>query len=145
ASSGLPLTPVASMEAQIVAANILEGNQRKPNYTGVPTVAFTLPPLAAVGMREEEATKRGLKFKTNYGETSGWYSSRRTNLKHSAFKILIEEHSGRILGAHLLGAHAEETINLFALAIRVGLKAEDLRTMIYAYPTHGSDVAHMLN
>jgi glutathione reductase (NADPH) len=49
------------------------------------------------------------------------------------------------LGAHLLGAHAEETINLFALAIRAGLKASDLRATIFAYPTHASDVIHMLN
>jgi glutathione reductase (NADPH) len=63
----------------------------------------------------------------------------------SGFKVLIEETSGRIVGAHLLGAHAEETINLFALAIRFGLKADDLREMIYAYPTNASDIVHMLN
>jgi len=146
ASSKLQLTPVASMHAQIVGTNILEGNRQKPNYEGIPTVIFTIPPLAAVGLQEEDAKKQpGLKFKTNYTDTSDWYSSRRINLKHSAFKVLIEENSGRILGAHLLGAHAEETINLFGLAIRCGLKAEDLRSMIYSYPTHASDVAHMLN
>ncbi len=145
ASGGLPLTPVASMEAQIAGANILEGNHRKPNYKGMPTVVFTLPPLAAVGLQEEEAKQRQLKFRTNYADTNKWYSSRRLNLAHSAFKVLIEEGSGSILGAHLLGPHAEETINLFALAIRNRLKADDLREMIYAYPTHASDVVHMLN
>jgi glutathione reductase (NADPH) len=126
-----------------VAANLLEGNHHKPNYTAVPTVVFTIPPLASVGLREEDA-KRGLKFRTNHEDMSSWYSSRRVNLKHTAFKVLIEEESERILGAHLLGAHAEETINLFALAIRTGLKASDLRAMIFAYPTHASDVIHML-
>jgi glutathione reductase (NADPH) len=145
ASRGLPLTPVASMEAQVVAANILEGNDRKPNYAGVPSVLFTLPPLAAVGLGQDEARKQGLKFRTNHDDTSKWYSSRRLNLEHSGFKVLIEENSGRIVGAHLLGAHAEETINLFALAIRFGLKADDLREMIYAYPTNASDIVHMLN
>jgi glutathione reductase (NADPH) len=145
ASGGSPLTPVASMQAQIVATNILEGNRRKPNYEGIPTVVFTIPPLAAVGLQEEDAKNQGLKFKTNYDDTSNWYSSRRINLKHSAFKVLFEEKSGRILGAHLLGAHAEETINLFGLAMRARLKADDLRAMIYAYPTHASDVAHMLS
>ena len=144
ASGGLQLTPVASMQAQVVGANILEGNHRKPNYLGVPTVCFTVLPLAAVGLGEDEAKKQGLKFKTNYTDTSEWYSSRRLNVQYSAFKVLIEESSGRILGAHLLGIHAEETINLFALAIRLGLKADDLQGMIYAYPTHSSDVAHML-
>jgi glutathione reductase (NADPH) len=145
AGGGLPLTPVASMEAEVVAANLLEGNHHKPNYTAVPTVVFTIPPLAAVGLREEDIKKRGLKFRTNHEDMSSWYSSRRVNLKHTAFKVLIEEESERILGAHLLGAHAEETINLFALAIRAGLKASDLRATIFAYPTHASDVIHMLD
>jgi glutathione reductase (NADPH) len=111
----------------------------------MPTVVFTIPPLASVGLHEEAAKKQGLKFKTNFEDTSKWYSSRRINLKHSAFKILIEEKSERILGAHLLGAHAEETINLFGLAVRTGLTAKDLRDMIYGYPTHASDIAHMLS
>jgi len=145
ASGGLPLTPVAGRQAEIVAANILEGNQRQANYEGVPTVVFTIPPLASVGLQEAAAGEQGLKFRTNYENTSKWYSSRRINLKHSAFKVLIEEKSERILGAHLLGAHAEETINLFGLAVRTGLTARDLRDMIYAYPTHASDIVHMLS
>ena len=60
--------------------NILEGNHRKPNYLGLPTVCFTVLPLAAVGLGEAEAKKQGLKFKTNNGDTSEWYSSRRVNL-----------------------------------------------------------------
>ena len=145
ASGGFKLTPIASMQAQVVAGNILEGNQHKPNYQGIPTVVFTVPPLASVGLQEADAQEQGLKFKTNYEDTSRWYSSRRINLRYSAFKVLIEEKSERILGAHLLGAHAEETINLFGLAIRAGLTARDLREMIYAYPTHASDITHMLS
>lgn len=144
ASSGLPLTPVATMEGHVVASNLLTGNHRKPNYVGVPTVVFTIPPLASVGLQEEAARKQGLKFKVNHEETSGWYSSRRVGLKHSGFKVLVEEGSGRILGAHLLGQHADEVINIFALAIRSGLKAEDLKTMIYAYPTSASDLSYMV-
>src|SRR5207244_7024074 len=67
---------------------------------------------------------------TNYHDTADWYSSRRVRLRHSGFKVLVEEDSGRILGAHLLGAHAEEVINLFALAIRTGLRSSDLKHMV---------------
>ncbi len=144
ASSGLPLTPVASMEGHVAASNMLNGNHRRPNYAGVSTVVFTIPPLASVGLQEEAAIKQGLKFKVNQEETSGWYSSRRVALKHSGFKTLVEENSHRILGAHLLGHNAEEAINIFALAIRYGLKAEDLKTMIYAYPTSASDLSYMV-
>jgi glutathione reductase (NADPH) len=144
ASGGLPLTPVASMEGHIVASNLLKGNQRSPDHTGVPTVVFTIPPLASVGLQEEIARERGLKFKTNREDTSGWYSSRRVGMKYSGFKVLVEEGSGHILGAHLLGLHAEEVINLFAVAIRSGLRAADLKKVLYAYPSSSSDISYMV-
>ena len=65
-------------------------------------------------------------------------------MKYSGFKVLVEEDSGRILGAHLLGLHAEEVINLFAMAIRLGLRADDIKRMIYAYPTSSSDISYMV-
>ncbi|PYO07147.1 MAG: NAD(P)/FAD-dependent oxidoreductase, partial [Gemmatimonadetes bacterium] len=60
------------------------------------------------------------------------------------YKTITEEGTNRILGAHLLGPHAEEVINLFAIAIRNNLTASDLSHMIYAYPTSASDIAFML-
>jgi glutathione reductase (NADPH) len=144
ASGGLPLTPVASMEGRVVAANLLEGNHQKPDYTAVPTVVFTVPPLASVGLNEAAARAKGLNFRTNHAETSGWYSSRRVGVRHSGYKVLVEEGSGRILGAHLLGLHAEEVINLFGLAIRFGLRAEDVRAMRYSYPSSSDDISYMV-
>jgi len=64
--------------------------------------------------------------------------------QHSAFKVLIDEENDTILGAHLLGDHYEEVINLFAMAIRFGIKTKELKKMIYAYPTRSSDVVYML-
>jgi glutathione reductase (NADPH) len=49
-----------------------------------------------------------------------------------------------ILGAHLVGPHAEETINLFALAVRHGITAKALRATMFAYPTGASDIGAML-
>lgn len=144
ASGGPPLTPVAGYEGQIVAANLLEGNRRTADYAAIPTVAFSLPPLAAVGVTEEAARTQGLRFRVRHQETSGWYSSRRVGEECSGFKVLVEEGSERILGAHLLGPQAEETINLFAVAMRAGLKAGQLKELMFAYPTHASDVRYML-
>jgi len=144
ASGGFPLTPVAGMQGGIVAHNLLEGNRHTPNYTGIPSVVFTTPPLVRVGLLEEAARAQGLRFTTHHEDTSGWYSSRRVALPHTGFKTLVEEGTERILGAHLLGLHAEEVINLFALAIRAGLRASDLKQMVYAYPTSASDVSYML-
>lgn len=144
ATDGPPLTPVAGYESQIVASNLLEGNHRKADYRGIPSVAFTIPPLATVGLSERAAREQGLRLRVKREVTSGWYSSRRVAEAFSGFKVLVEEESDHILGAHLLGPHAEETINLFALAIRSGLRASDLREAIFAYPTHASDVRYML-
>jgi glutathione reductase (NADPH) len=144
ASGGFPLTPVAGMQGGLVASNLLEGNHRTPNYTGIPSVVFTTPPLAKVGLSEEAARAQGLRFATHHEDTSGWYSSRRVALAHTGFKTLVEEGTERILGAHLLGLHAEEVINLFALAIRTGIRASDLKDMVYAYPTSASDLGSMI-
>jgi glutathione reductase (NADPH) len=138
------LTPVGVYEGEIAATNLLEGNHLKPNYNGIPSAVFTIPTLSSVGLQEDAAIKQGLHFKVNKADTSGWYSSRRVNEKYSGYKVLIEENTDRILGAHVLGHHAEEVINIFAIAIRLGLKAGDIKQTIFSYPTNSSDVSYML-
>jgi glutathione reductase (NADPH) len=123
----------------------------------VPSVVFTIPPLASVGLQERAAKEHGLHFRTNYERnTSSWYSSRRIGERYSGFKVLVEKgreenttrndgaNGGRILGAHLLGTHAEEIINIFALAIRLGLNTTDIKDAIFSYPTKSSDISYML-
>ena len=144
ATAGWPLTPVAVHEGFIAASNIINGNQRKPDYAGTPSVAFTIPAIARAGLTEDEAVAEGLDFTVNHQETAGWYTARRTNEKHSAFKVLIENQTGRILGAHLLGAQAGEVIDMFALAIRNGLTARAIKTGMYVHPAAASDVTYML-
>lgn len=144
AAGGPPLTPVAGSDGEMVAANLLQGNHRKTNYTGVPSVVFTIPPLAAVGLLEAHARERGLRVRVNHQSTAGWYSCRRIAERYAGFKVLVEEGSGRILGAHLFGHHAEEVINLFALAIQLSVTGKDLSAVMYAYPTHSSDLWYMV-
>lgn len=144
AQMGPPLTPVSSHDAKVVAANLLEGNHRKPDYRGVPSVAFTLPPIAAVGMGEEEAQKSGLRYQLKSERTSDWFTARRVAERVYGYKTLVEEGTGRILGAHLVGPHADEVINLFGLAIRHDLTADDLKNTMFAYPTGASDIGYML-
>lgn len=140
----LPLTPVAAHEGAVVASNLLNGNKRHPDYRGLPTVVFTLPPLAGVGLTEKSAREKGLNVRVETGDTSGWYTNRRVREPVGMFKTVVNSDTDQLLGVHLLGEHADEVINLFALAVRFGIKAADLRHMIYAYPTSGSDVPYML-
>ncbi|PYO99570.1 MAG: NAD(P)/FAD-dependent oxidoreductase [Gemmatimonadetes bacterium] len=140
----LPLTPVAAYEGVIVASNLLNGNTQRPDYRGIPSVVFTVPALAGVGLTEAEARQRQLDIRVKAEDTSGWYSNRRVAETCAMFKVIEDSQTGRILGAHLLGPHAEEVINLFALGIRSGLPATDLKHLLYAYPTSGADVPYMI-
>jgi len=144
ATDGLPLSPVARYDGRLIAANLLNGNHLQAEYHLIPSVVFTIPPLASVGLSEQAAKQKGLHFRKNYLETGNWYSSLRVAEKTAAFKVLIEEGTERILGAHLLGPAAEETINLFTLAMRFDINAEQLKQVLFAYPTHASDLKHML-
>jgi glutathione reductase (NADPH) len=144
AAGSLPLTPVAAYAGTIVASNLLKGNTRRPDYRGIPSVVFTVPPLAGVGLTEAQAREQQLDVRIKSQDTSSWYSNRRVAETSAMFKVIIENQTGRVVGAHLLGPHAEEVINLFALAIRSGLPATDLKHLLYAYPTSGSDVPYMI-
>lgn len=144
ATQGIPLTPVGVYEGQIVAQNLLGRKLIQPNYEGIPSVVFTIPPLASVGLQEHTAKQLGLQFRTNFQETSSWYSSRKIGESCSGYKVLVDEANNRILGAHLLGTHAEEVINIFALAIRLGLDLDAIKQGIYTYPTNSYDIRYML-
>lgn len=139
-----PLTPVASIEGLVAMKNLLEGDRHEADYRGLPSVVFTVPALAQVGLGEEEARSQGHEIEVKSGDMASWMSSRRVGESCAAYKILLDKGDGRILGAHLIGPGAEETINLFALAIRTGLTASDLKALPTAYPSHASDVPSML-
>jgi glutathione reductase (NADPH) len=144
AAKGPPLTPVSSHDGKVVAANILDGNRHQPDYRGVPSVAFTLPPIAAVGLSESEARSQCPNLQVNSAKVPDWYTARRAGESVYGYKTLVEDGSGRILGAHLAGPHADEVINLFGLAIRHNLTIRDLKTAMFAYPTGASDIGYML-
>lgn len=143
ADKGLPLSPLAGYEGRIVAHNLLNGNQQTFVKDPVPTVVFTVPPLASVGLTQEQARQQGRRVKVTFGETMDWYTSRRINEPVSGFKTLVDEVTGQIVGAHLLGAGSEEVINLIALAMKHHLSANALTDIRFAYPTHASDLGSM--
>ncbi len=144
ANRGPALTPIAGYDGRIVAANLLNGPSEHADYSAVASVVFTIPAMASVGMHESDARRDGLDIDVHTGDMSGWYSSRRLGEKAAAYKTIIERGTERILGAHLLGPHASEVINLFALAMRARLTASQLKSTFFAYPTGASDVQYML-
>jgi len=145
ADSGPNLTPVSANEGRIAVKNLLAGkDDRAVNYPPIPSVVFTLPQVAMVGLSEAAARDKGLDFEAHFEKTDGWYSSMRVGTKWSGYKVLVEKGSGKILGAHLIGPGAEEQINLFAMAMKAGLTANQIKSLIFAYPSYASDIGSMV-
>lgn len=138
------VTPAAARQGRLAARNITRGTAVPWDGKGVPSVVFTTPPLARVGLLEAGARERGLRFHAREDDAASWFTSRHVHEPEAAFKILVEDDTDRILGAHLLGPRASEVINLFALAVQNGLTAEQVRSTLFAFPTAGSDVPSMV-
>ncbi|MCP9235596.1 NAD(P)/FAD-dependent oxidoreductase [Lewinella sp. JB7] len=145
--NGLPLSPVASYDATVLSEILFEGSDRKVEYYPLPTVAFSLPGMAAVGMTADEAQKarkEGRKIAERFADASDWYHARHLNSPVFAYKVFLDEDEDRILGAHLLGPDVTELINLFYLAILQKTRVAELKKMIFAYPTPASTLKSML-
>ena len=143
-SGSLPLTPLSSQEARIVAHNLVEGNSIETDFPPTPSVVFTQPQLASVGLNEAEARAKGYKFKVNQANVPHWYNSKRMNQNCYAYKTLIDKETGLVLGAHLLSWDAAETINMFVMAMCGKLDCETLKGMIFTYPSWASDIKAMV-
>lgn len=144
AEQGAALTPVATIQGATAAANILEPGSAEVNYEGIPSSCFTLPPLAGVGLLEEDAKAQGLDFEVKETDLAESFPWNRLNETHGMARVLVDEKGDRILGAHILGHNAEEMINIFALAIRQGIPLSKVRDTVWAYPTCGYYVKYMI-
>jgi glutathione reductase (NADPH) len=141
---GLPLTPTAAAQGEAVGRNLVDGNRYTVDYTGLASIVYTIPALGMTGLTQDQARQRDLHFSVRSGDSTQWYSSRRVRARRSAYRILVEDAGRTILGAHFLGPHAEELVNVFSLAIRLKATTADLSKVLFAYPTACSDVAYML-
>jgi glutathione reductase (NADPH) len=132
-------------EARIAADNIIHGLQsERPDYSQVPSVVFSFPRLASVGMHEAEAERKNLAFRVNEKDTSHWLHNERAGERFAGSRVLVEEGTERILGAHILDGHADDLINIFALAMQNGLTTHQVKETIYAYPSATSSIQYMV-
>jgi len=92
AAGGLPLTPVAMVEGKVAADNLIYGlKRRRADYRVVPSVVFTLPKLASVGLQEAEANRQGLQYDVKFRETADWLHNLRINEAFAGFKIIMDK------------------------------------------------------
>ena len=138
------LSPVASYEGRIVGHNLTQDDLQAPNYDFIPSAVYTVPALATVGLTEEAAAQSGLDFEVRVNDMREWRSARTYGETAAWAKVLVEKATGRILGAHLVGHGAEETIHTFALAIEKRMPATEIARRVYAYPTFHSDLKFLV-
>jgi len=143
-SEGLPLTPLSSQESRVVSANLLgKYNKTEAHYPPQPSVVFTLPNVASVGLSEQQAKERGFDYVVKHKSVPSWFNSKRIANQHYAFKVIKDKETEKVLGAHLVGPDAGEMINMFVMAMCGGLSCHDLKAMIFAYPTWSNDIKGM--
>ncbi|MFD2434063.1 dihydrolipoyl dehydrogenase family protein [Mesonia maritima] len=137
-SKGLPLTPLSSQEARVVTSQLLDKQEKEEAiYPPQPSVVFTLPNLASVGLSEKEAREKGYEIIVEEKLVPKWFNAKRINAKIYAYKTIVDKKTGLILGAHLVGPEASEIINMFVMAICGKLTCENLKKNDFCLPNLG--------
>ncbi|WP_394827427.1 dihydrolipoyl dehydrogenase family protein [Pendulispora albinea] len=129
------LSPMASYEGRVIADNVLQGDVRKADYTIVPRAIFTTPPLAQVGLTEQQAKKQGVAVEVLDRDMETWKVFAIAGDEQARARLVIDQASGRLLGAQLWSATAADIIHFLAMALRAGATRKDLAEFVYAYPT----------
>jgi mycothione reductase len=145
-SSPYQLKHVANAEARAVAHNLVHPDDlRAFDHRYVPAAVFTSPQLASVGWTEQQVRAQGLRYRCavqNYGDTAyGWAMEDSTGI----CKLICEEDSGRLLGAHLMGYQASSLIQPLIQAISFGQRAAEVaRGQYWIHPALAEVVENAL-
>jgi len=131
---GYLLAHVAAYEGGLAVANIFDGTAKR-DYTAVPVSVFTDPEIGAVGVTEEEAKKFGAAYTARTVHFLSVGMAHVLEETQGFVKVIAETASGKVLGAHVVGVHATELVNIFSLAIKNGLSVADLSRTVFAHPS----------
>ena len=137
----------ASAEGMVAAENAMGGNLTM-DYTAVPGCIFTTPELAMVGLTEQQAQEQNIPIKTSKFNFAGNGKAVSMGETDGLVKIIAHAESDKVLGMHILGAHASDLIMEGAIAIRNGLTAEEIGHTIHPHPSLSETVmesAHGIN
>jgi glutathione reductase (NADPH) len=133
-------SPVAWYEGPIAAHNALKGNEQQVDFSIFPSAIFTIPAVGQVGLTEREALARGLKAKVS---TLSYDSNPAAGVRDETggmVKVVYEERGEKILGVQVIGARAEDIVQIAAVAIRGGLTKSQVGAMHYVFPTIGGAI-----
>ncbi len=128
------LTPVATAEGHALADSLFGNNPRKVSLQNVPTAVFSIPPIATVGLTEEEAAAQGQVkiFVTKFSPMRHQITGRN---RKTIMKLVVDAATDKVLGAHMLGEDAPEIIQGIAIAVQCGASKADFDRTIGIHPT----------
>ena len=139
------LTPVAIAAGRRLADRLYHGmTDRRLEYHTIPTVIFTHPPIGTVGLTEAKALEK-------YGDDVKVYSSRFTPMQYAfsneriltSMKLIVTGEDERIVGCHIIGDGADEMLQGFAVAIRMGARKQDFDDTVAIHPTSAEELVTM--
>ena len=131
---GWMLAHVASHEGLLAVQNALGGNE-KMDYGAVPNAVFTDPEIAGVGMSEADAKAAGHEVSVARFPLSASGRALTMGEDEGMVRLVYDSESGRVLGVHMMGAHASELIAEGALAVKAGLSVQDVSHTMHQHPT----------
>jgi glutathione reductase (NADPH) len=140
----LPLTPLAGEAGSRVIKHMLEEKQQDAFQHVQPSVCYTMPGIASVGIHSEDAAKNPEDYTILDQDLSSFFTNKTTRLQEGYSKIILDKQKQTIVGAHLFSPYAEHLINLFTLAIELHADIQVLKSLLWAYPTAESDIPSML-
>ncbi|MBE9124995.1 MULTISPECIES: glutathione-disulfide reductase [unclassified Coleofasciculus] len=138
------LTPVAINEGRAVADTEFGGKSRIMVYDNIPTAVFSTPEAATVGLSEAAAREK-------YGEALKIYRARFKPMYHTLsgrdertlMKLIVDENTDKVLGAHMVGAHAAEIIQGVAIALKMGATKADFDATVGIHPSTAEEFVTM--
>ncbi len=132
--SRVMLAHVASHEGLVAAGNAM-GQDDIMSYNAVPGAIFTMPEIGTVGLSEDEALKNSMDIASASVNFRVLGKAHAIDEIAGEAKMVVEKDTGRVLGVHLIGAHATDLIAEATLAVEKGLTAQDMAHTIHAHPT----------
>ena len=130
----LNLTPVATAEGHALADTLFGNRSRGVNLNNVPTAVFSIPPIATVGLTEAEAAKNG-RVKIFISKFTPMRHNLTGRVRKILMKLVVDEATDKVLGAHILGEDAPEMMQGIAIAITAGATKADFDRTIGIHPT----------
>lgn len=135
------LTPVSTYEANY-AVKAMDKIGEAIHYPSIPTIVFGSPKLAQVGVTAKEAAEHPDKYTIREKDLTSWFTYHRVNEPVAKAKLIFE--NKQLVGATTLSGHADELINLLAIAIDKKINAAEIKRFIMGYPTTASDLSYLL-